>query len=92
MGKRHDVQPWAVLVYMVADQKTGQRVLDAAADRELRAIVAAARATGMPVLIQVDYKLRRGVRRIAANAPGGAVRWGPALSGCLGSISRMKSA
>jgi hypothetical protein len=67
---------------MVADQKTGQRVLDAAADRELRAIIAAARDTGMPVLIQVDYKLRRGVRRIAANAPGGArggaVRWDPA--------------
>jgi hypothetical protein len=34
----------------------------------------------MPVLIQVDYKLRRGVRRIAANAPGGPVRWDAATA------------
>ena len=48
MGSTTDEKPWAVLVYMVADHKSGNRVLDQAADRELLAILEAARETDIP--------------------------------------------
>ena len=77
METTSDEKPWAMLVYMVADHKAGNRVLDAFADRELTAILEAARDTAMPVVVQVDYRVKRGVTRILANATPKGIRWQP---------------
>jgi hypothetical protein len=77
METTQDEKPWAVLVYMVADQKSHQRVLDPFADRELIAIVDAARQTDMPVVVQVDYRVKRGITRITANANTKGIQWEP---------------
>jgi hypothetical protein len=72
-----DENPWALLVYMVADHKAGHRVLDPYADRELTAILEAARETDLPVVVQVDYRVKRGVTRITANATPNGILWRP---------------
>jgi len=77
METTSDEKPWAMLVYMVADHKAGNRVLDAFADCELSAILEAARDTDMPVVVQVDYRVKRGVTRITANAKPKGILWHP---------------
>jgi hypothetical protein len=78
MDPQTQENPWAMLVYMVADHKAaGHRVLDPFADRELTAILEAARETDMPVVVQVDYRVKRGVTRITANATPNGIRWQP---------------
>lgn len=60
-GKRN---PWAVLAYTVADDRSDGDAIDASARRELQAICQAADYFGeMSVAAQVDFKRSRGVFR-----------------------------
>lgn len=56
-------KPWAVLVYTVADDKSGGSVLDAAAKIELKALCDAADFDQVNVAAQVDFKHTRGIYR-----------------------------
>jgi hypothetical protein len=56
-------EPWAVLAYTVADDRGGASALDAAAQRELKAIGDAADVGGVSVAAQVDFKRPKGVFR-----------------------------
>lgn len=61
--------PWALLVYIVADDKRGPhfraagQVLDKAAQGEITAIAGAADVTRVHVALQVDYTNKRGAYR-----------------------------
>lgn len=56
-------KPWAVLAYTVADDRSGASALDAAAQRELKALCDGADFTRVSVAAQVDFKRPKGVFR-----------------------------
>lgn len=61
-------KPWAVLAYTVADDKGGGSALDAAAQRELKALCDASQFDLVSVAAQVDFKRPRGVFRASLTA------------------------
>lgn len=63
IGPSRTRKPWAVLAYAVADDRGGGSALDAAAQRELKAISDAADFGRVSVAAQVDFKRPRGVFR-----------------------------
>ena len=56
-------KPWAVLSYMVADDKSGGSPLDKAAKIEVTALCAAADFDRINIAAQIDFKHTRGVHR-----------------------------
>src|SRR4051794_3291601 len=60
---KHARKPWAVLSYVVADDRANGSSLDRAAEGEIKAICNAADFGKVSVAVQVDFKRRPGVFR-----------------------------
>jgi hypothetical protein len=63
-----NVKPWSVLAYTVADDRSGGSPLDAAAQKELKAICDAANFAQVNIAAQVDFKRLPGVFRASVTS------------------------
>ncbi len=68
-GQALTAVPWALLMYTVADDRSGGGALDTPAKNELKSIFSGANARRIPLAAQIDFKKPDGVFRAALTMP-----------------------